>query len=197
MSPQGRPKDGSLGAQRQGASSTTPLRSRGFTLIEVLVTLIVTAIGLLGVAKMQALAIISTRTASVRSIASIQAASMAAAMHANRAYWASGVAPSTAMTITGSTLGDSTLNSQSASLCQQSPCTPLQMAGYDLKNWGLNIPTQLPQGTATVSCTNTAGSPVSCTLTVLWNENYVGMNSATVHSNSGPVQQQYTLLVEP
>ena len=49
--------------------------------------------GLLGLAKMEALAISSTSVASSRSLAAIEASSLAAAMHANPGYWAAGIAP--------------------------------------------------------------------------------------------------------
>ena len=46
-------------------------RTRGFSLLEVMVALVIISIGLLGVAKMQALAYASTSTASSRSLAAI------------------------------------------------------------------------------------------------------------------------------
>jgi type IV pilus assembly protein PilV len=63
-------------------------RARGFTLLEVMVALVITSIGLLGIAKIQALAYASTGTASMRSLVALQAAGLAAAMHADRGYWA-------------------------------------------------------------------------------------------------------------
>ena len=65
-----------------------PPARNGFTIIEVMVALVVISIGLLGIAKMQALALASTSTSRLRSLAAIQAASLGSAMHANRAYWA-------------------------------------------------------------------------------------------------------------
>jgi type IV pilus assembly protein PilV len=62
-------------------------RAKGFTLTEVLVALIIIAIGALGIAKMQALALSSTGASRSRALAAIEASSLAAAMHANRAYW--------------------------------------------------------------------------------------------------------------
>ncbi|MGH8302669.1 MAG: type IV pilus modification PilV family protein, partial [Steroidobacteraceae bacterium] len=56
-------------------------RSRGFSLIEVLVALIVLSVGLLGIAKMEALALASNAVAGRRALAAIEAASLADSMH--------------------------------------------------------------------------------------------------------------------
>lgn len=55
----------------------------GFTLLEVMVALVVLSIGLLGVLKLESVAYSSTNVASKRSIAALEAASLAAAMHVN------------------------------------------------------------------------------------------------------------------
>src|SRR5271170_6778354 len=97
------------------------LRMGGFTLLEVMIALFVTSIGLLGIAKIQALAYASTSSASARSLVAIQAAGLAASMHANRNYWAAGAQP-TSITITGAAISDSTLNTTAtaATACQTS-----------------------------------------------------------------------------
>ncbi|HUD32460.1 MAG TPA: type IV pilus modification protein PilV, partial [Variovorax sp.] len=69
-------------------------RTGGFTLLEVLVAIVLVSIGLLGFAKMQALALSSTSVAGNRSMVSMQAGSLAAAMHGNRAFWSAGTASS-------------------------------------------------------------------------------------------------------
>ena len=61
---------------------------RGFSLVEVMVALVICSIGLLGLAKLEALALSSTGVASGRALASLEASSLAAAMHANPGYWA-------------------------------------------------------------------------------------------------------------
>src|SRR5579862_9783339 len=88
-------------------------RARGFTLLEVMVALMVTTIGLLGIAKLQALAYASTGSASVRSLVALQVAGLAAAMHADRGYWAAGYAPSP-LIITGPAIGDAALAAAAA-----------------------------------------------------------------------------------
>jgi type IV pilus assembly protein PilV len=79
----------------------------GLALLEVLVTLVITSIGILGVVKMQAAAIANTQVARVRSLIALQTQSLAAAMHGNQSYWAAGQAPAT-FSMTGVTVTDST-----------------------------------------------------------------------------------------
>jgi type IV pilus assembly protein PilV len=62
-------------------------RARGFSLIEVLVALLVVSIGLLGIAKMQALALSNTNGGRLRALAAIEAQSLKATMEAERTYW--------------------------------------------------------------------------------------------------------------
>ena len=173
------------------------LPQTGFSLIEVLIALVVIAIGLLGIAGMQALALSNTSVARQRSLAAIQAASMGSMMRANRGYWES--ATSVDVTATGASSGTSwsstTLSGSVSSQgvdCAASTCsTPLQMAAYDLQNWGLFIVQQLPKGTGRVQCA--AGNPVSCRVSVSWAEKSVTLNGASGSSAT----QTYTLLVQP
>jgi len=91
-------------ARSRGVCAARPAyqRARGFSLMEVMVALVVSTVGLLGLAKMEALALSSTSVAGSRSLAAIEASSLAAAMHANPGYWAAGVAQPT-ITITAGT----------------------------------------------------------------------------------------------
>src|SRR6201987_2468405 len=81
------------GTRRPGRELHMRLRpgradSRGFSLVEVLVAVVVICTGLLGIAKLQALSLSNTSTARLRSLAALEAASLASAMHSNRQYWA-------------------------------------------------------------------------------------------------------------
>src|SRR5258708_27544807 len=111
-----------------------PIRSRahGFTLIEVMVALVITAIGLLGIAKIQALAYASTGSAGLRSLVALQASSLAASMHANRNYLGAGSAP-TPLTITDLTIGDATLQGIATNCVAATgpACDPPTLAGSD------------------------------------------------------------------
>jgi type IV pilus assembly protein PilV len=172
-----------------------PQTSRGFSLVEVLVALVVVAIGLLGLAKMESLALSSTGVASARSLAAIQASSMAAAMHANRAYWASGTAPST--TIVDASAAN---NFSGTTACTTvGACnTPTLVALYDLQQWGIALSALLPGYRATITC-STNGFPVNCTIQVQWVENAVAVNSqqATQLAATSLQAPTYVVYVEP
>ncbi len=177
---------------------------RGFTLLEVLIAILVVSIGLLGLAKMQALAVSGTQVASSRSIVAMQTASLAAAMHGNRAYWAAGVAPAT-FGASGTTVSDATgVLTATPPVCKAATapgtplCTPAQLAAYDLQGWARSMAGLFPTYTATGSCSTSASGPISCVLTVTWLENYARANQIAV-SNSAATggTRSYTLYVEP
>jgi type IV pilus assembly protein PilV len=195
---------------------------RGFTLIEIMVAVIVMCAGLLGVAKMQALALASTNVANVRSIVAIEAASLAATMHENRAYWAvleptantngtitvTSTGPTATPKITATdpafaTTQDCTSGggTKAAPYCSTSTNAPAydKVAAYDLQQWASAVNRVMPNYTATIVCNNL--TPVSCTIQVTWTERAVALNSqevSTTGSSSSYLQAPtFTLFVEP
>jgi type IV pilus assembly protein PilV len=167
-------------------------RASGFSLLEVLVALVVLSVGLLGIAKMQALGLSSTTVAGKRALAALEADSLAATMHENRAYWSTGAAVGT-QTFTGVVNG--------AASCLQGvaagPCTPAQLAAYDLQVWALNLNQLLPNYVATVNCQN---NPVTCLVTITWTEKTLAISTngqASAATAGGTNTPDYTLFVEP
>jgi type IV pilus assembly protein PilV len=179
-------------------------RDRGFSLVEVMVALVVSAVGLLGLAKMESLAVSSTAVASARSIAAIQASSLAAAMHANRGYWSAGVAP--AVTTISSTVGspptisDAGLSSAPPNNCTvpaaAGTCTPNQMAALDVQQWATGLQTLLPGSFSTITCTTVITIPVTCTIQIQWAENAVAANALQTNL-AGLQTPTYVLYVQP
>jgi type IV pilus assembly protein PilV len=181
-------------------------RSRGFSLVEVMVALIVICVGMLGIAKMQALSLSNTTTARLRSLAAIEAASLASAMHSNRQYWANTPLPfNVALSATGAiTSSDGLLAAQATAdvatvpdnACFGIQCAAMPLAGFDLARWTTNLTGMLPNPTANISCPANPGvnAPPSCTITISWNEKSVGINQQETVALALPT---YTLYVEP
>ena len=174
--------------------------SRGFTLIEVLVALIIIAVGMLGIAKIQALAYASTGTASLRSLAAIEASSLASAMRVKRGYWTAAPTPLT-ITLTGATLNpsDATLNGPYNCIAGVgvTPCATNALAGYDLQTWATALNKALPNVSGTVSCPTPipAGTPLGCTIQISWNERNTAINTQSLATTM--VTLPYILYVEP
>jgi type IV pilus assembly protein PilV len=184
---------------------------RGFSLLEVMVALVVLCVGLLGILKLEAAEISSTTVAAKRSLAALEASSLAAMMHVNRGYWANGDASNAVITVQGTaasvTSGAPNLAASLASVagglvCTSTtvPCLATDMAAYDLAQWAATLNPLLPNYTATVACGLAA--QVSCTINIAWNENAVAINAQAAaqqaaNSNETFENPSYTLFVEP
>lgn len=180
-------------------------QQRGFSLVEVLVAVILIAIGLLGNASLQALSLNNTSIARYRSLAAIESDSLAAAMHANAGYWQNAaqvpVTAANGFNINGSVVSNSTLNGQTTD-CLSAACAPVQMAGYDLKQWGAAIASLLPAGIGNVKCSLVGTNPISCVITISWTENNVALNQASgtetgALASGTNVTQSYSVVVQP
>lgn len=117
------------------------LAHRGLTLIEILVTLVVTSLGLLGIAVLQARSLQSNHDAYLYSQASALAYDMAERIRANPAAVIAG-GYNTAMTDT-----------PAAANCVANECgAPTQMAAYDKYEWKeTQVKVLLPEAGASVS----------------------------------------------
>jgi len=190
-----------------------PIRgARGFTLIEVLVALIVAAVGLLGLAKMQALSISATKESGSRSLIALQAGSLAAVMYANEGYWTTASVP-TSLTISGIKVVDSgsTLSGTATGAnvgCTTTVCSPAAMAAVDVQNWAFAMNQLFPTYSATVQCQQTVATtnPSTCAIYITWSEKQISVNSntaigAAANSTTGTVgqvnTQSFSIYVNP
>jgi type IV pilus assembly protein PilV len=177
----------------------TVSRPDGFSLVEVMVALIIICVGLLGIAKLQALMLSNTGASRMRALAALEASSIAATMHADRDYWAGTPALTTTVndTVAGKGVTSSDSNLQTTPDCTaapDAPCTPVKLAAYDLQNWLNDMYVTLPASTSQILCA--PGIVVSCTVTITWQENTVASNSQEAATN--PFQSQtYQLVVNP
>ena len=122
----------------------------GFSLIEVLVSILVVSIGLLGVAGLFSNGIKSTDSAYVRSQAVLLAYDLADRIRANPAV------------LTSYALAADTTLSAPSNNCSSQTCTSTQLAAADLYDWKTGI-TQLPGGVAEVVIADP-----SATITICW-----------------------------
>jgi type IV pilus assembly protein PilV len=134
--------------------------NNGFTLIEVLVAVIILAIGLLGLAGIQTVGLKNNQSAYARSQATQLAYDIADRMRANVA----GVATYTTTDPTDAT--------ETASCSTATGCTAAQMAQTDLFQWNATLTDILPSGSGTIAV---AGNVF--TITITWDDDHDGDNS--------------------
>jgi type IV pilus assembly protein PilV len=131
-------------------SSANPLRTSGFSLIEVLIALVVFSVGLLGVAGLQVSGLRANHSSALRSQTTYLAYDMADRMRANL----QGVNDGNYNNLSG-VPGDPG--------CVSSGCTPALMAQDDLREWNLANSTNLPSGSGAVCLDSTPndGTPTA------------------------------------
>lgn len=201
-----------------------PGAHHGFSLIEVMVALIIICVGLLGIAKLEALMLSSTGTSRLRALIALQAESLADSMHANRDFWdgsstywnISSAGPLSVtntqnpganplLASTNSNLQTAMANAQPdaeesppGNICLDAACNSVQIAGDDVAEWAQNLYGVVQTSTSTIGC-SAVNNITTCTITVQWNENTVAANSqeAAAGAPAAFKQQTYTLVVEP
>jgi type IV pilus assembly protein PilV len=129
------------------------MKSKGFSLIEVLVAVLVLAIGLLGVAALQINATRANQSAELRSQASMLAYFMLDAMRANREAAISGA-----------------YNTEDK-LCE-APSSPSTLAKKDQKTWLEALKRNL--GNQPSTCGEIACNIDTCTVKVYWDDSRAG-----------------------
>lgn len=116
-------------------------RQAGATLIEVLVTVAVTSIGLLGTAGLMAVSANINQDAYLHTQAGFIAQTLIESMHINRA----GVAA-------GAYVGNLAEPAVSVASCRVQACTPRQRAAYDRARFAHDLDATLPNATAQLAC---------------------------------------------
>jgi type IV pilus assembly protein PilV len=148
-------------------------QQRGFTLIEFLVTLVLVAIGLLGVAAIQARTG-ATQTDSVeRKLAAAASIALAERMRANHlgalnGNYQTSLAPGAPLQL--SPVG-----------CATSICTPAEIAQIDIESWLLELRNSLP-GSGALVAPQAAGTNV----VIAWLEPDNGVNGDNTGNSSDP-----------
>ncbi|MBE9525646.1 MAG: type IV pilus modification protein PilV [Proteobacteria bacterium] len=141
------------------------LNQSGFTLLEVLIAMIILAIGLLGLAGLQANSMRFNNSAYLRSQASFLATDIADKMRANQDE------------VTNGSFNDiDTTNTYNIGTCYTSSgcSTTSQMATSSIAEWKSLLESVLPSGKATV----TSGANDTFTVSITWVDNTAGASIA-------------------
>src|SRR5690606_17332446 len=126
---------------------TSRSRMRGISLIEVMVSVLVLGVGLLGIAAMQSVALRGGQSSLESTQAVMQTTAIIEAMRAN---WRNAAAYNT------------------AKMCEPEG-TPTDLATNDLDQWVDSLRATLGSGGAT-TCGEISGCPDACVITVSWND---------------------------
>ncbi len=137
---------------------------KGFTLIEVLVAMFVLALGLLGLAGLQASALKNNQSAYYRSQATQLAYDIADRMRANLAE-----AKNFATSQYDSDVLAPTSATNQANCKTTTGCSTAQMAQQDLFEWNQQVTTLLPLGTGTINA-----SGFIYTIVINWDDDHDG-----------------------
>jgi type IV pilus assembly protein PilV len=166
----------------KSCSLCPPGASRGFTIIEVAIAMLVLSVGLLGVASLQATGMKSTYVSHQRSVAMSQARDLADRIRAN---------------LTGMRLGEyvKTIPSSAPSPdCESAgnSCDAAELAQSDLYNWEQTNLQLLPEGQGELTCTDIdPATPAllepgtSCLVTLRWDSERTGDTGTGCSGASG------------
>jgi type IV pilus assembly protein PilV len=132
--------------------------ARGFTLIEVLVALVVLAVGMLGLAVLLVEGLQGSRSAIEHTQAVNLAADIAERMRSNRAAAAS------------YDTAEGTPEPRVDAACEDAdgPCDPRAMAGHDLRRWLDDVATTLPDGQGVVEVERRTADSSRGIVTIRW-----------------------------
>lgn len=140
---------------RSGYYNAIKHQVSGFTLIEIMVSIVIMSIGLLGLSKLQLTSLRYNQNAYQRSIATQLAYDMANRMRSNTSAVALGAyhLPTSA---------------ENTACLTTTGCTPIEMAGHDVYEWlsassSTSVANQLPDSSATICLDSTPEDGVAAT----------------------------------
>ena len=150
---------------------------RGFSMIEVLISLVLIAVAMLGQAGLQANALRFSKSGALRMQAVFLSNEMAERMEGNKAgaiagNYVIGSASSTVLT--------------SATDCMSAPCSSSVLAAYDLAEWTARVSAVLPSATWQITQTTT-GNPSTYSVVITWQDRRAD-STRTTYSTTGTTE---------
>jgi type IV pilus assembly protein PilV len=132
---------------------------RGFSMLEILITLVIIATALLGTAGLQIYAMRMNQSGQFRTQAVFLASDIAERMEANKAAAVAGnyaVAAASTPSVAGTD-------------CATAACDATNLAAFDVSQWEATISTLLPQSSWQITQT-TAGNPSTYDIVISWTD---------------------------
>lgn len=124
------------------------LKSGGFSLIEVLISIFVLAVGVIGVAGMQLTALHTSQQSAFQTVALQLASEMADRMRANDAQMKLDDGANPFLFVDYKSSAEQ--STASSKLCYAAQCDNTELAKFDIHEWGKRVATSLPGGRALI-----------------------------------------------
>lgn len=135
------------------------LAQHGFSMLEILVTLFLVTMWLLGTAGLQASALKLNTAAQFRTQAVFLASEIAERMQANRGAAVAGLYALAAGAATTMPVN-----------CMTTACTPEDLAAFDLAEWSGRVSAVLPNATMTLAVDAVDANPITYTIVIGWTD---------------------------
>jgi len=162
--------------RRHSNSVSVQSLQQGFSMLEILITLVIIAVAMLGTAGLQLNALRLNKGSQFRTQAIFMASDMAERMEANKA---AAVAGNYALALTSA-------SSVAATDCSLAACDATTLATWDNSQWGQSVAELLPQASWSITQT-TAGNPSTYSIVINWID-----RSDVKTVNSGGIVDTYT-----
>ncbi len=172
-------------------------REGGFSMIEVLVTLLIISLALLGTAGLQAYSMRLNQGGQFRSLAVFLAADLAERLEGNKAGATAGSYAVTSTTGAAYVAG----TTSASSACVTGACNAANLAAYDLSQWQSAVAASLPQSSWSVVLTQAASgtqTQSNYTITIGWVDrrsnttNAAGSSNSAVGSNAAGTGEKFS-----
>jgi type IV pilus assembly protein PilV len=184
-----------------------PRHEGGFTLVELMITVLIVTIGLLGLAKLQATAVANSSISRTRALMTYQAESLAGMIRANKSFWltsgSTATYPAFAVAKDGTITNTGMTAATPSSSCVDAAanCSAANLAYDDMYTWAKafndgTAASAFMGAQASIVCVPASGvgacaanpvTPHGYDITLTWDQKQIAVNRSTAGSTTLPV----------